>query len=156
MAAIVFVRKHHLRGEGEKNNENDKLLGSIWDYISISANSFLFFALGVEKDTHPFNVSLLSVFVAIFVMLASRIFVIYTGGYILRFLGHPLPFTWQNILNSGSLRGAVSAALILMIPHDYPYRETFLCLAFSMISFSLIFLTVLMQAYLKKIRPSRK
>lgn len=50
----------------------------------------------------------------------------------------------------GGLRGAVSAALILMIPHDYPYRETFLCLAFAMISFSLIFQPVVMQAYLKK------
>jgi len=150
MAAIVFVRKHHLRGEDERGSENAKLFGTIWDYISVLANSFLFFALGVETGAHSFNVTMISVFVAILVMITSRSLVVYIGGFILRLFGHPLPFTWQNILNLGGLRGAVSAALILMIPHDYPYRETFLCLAFAMISFSLILQPVLMQAYLKK------
>lgn len=150
MAAIVFVRKHHLRGEDEKVSEHAKLFGSLWDYISVLANSFLFFALGVETGAHTFNVTLLSVFSAIFVMLVSRSLVIYLGGGALRLFGRRLPLAWQNILNVGGLRGAVSAALILMIPHDYPYRETFLCLAFAMISFSLIFQPVVMQAYLKK------
>jgi len=150
LAAIIFVQKHHLRGEDERENENAKLFGSIWDYISVLTNSFLFFALGTETGAHPFNITLFSIFVAIFVMVTSRSIVVYLGGFFLRIMGHRLPFTWQNILNIGGLRGAVSAALILMVPHDYIYREEFLCLAFAMISFSLIFQPILMQAYLKK------
>lgn len=108
MAAIVFVRKHHLRGEDEKVSEHAKLFGSLWDYISLLANSFLFFALGVETGAHPFNVTLLSIFAAIFVMLASRSLVIYLGGLLLRLFGHGLPLAWQNILNvGGASRGSV-------------------------------------------------
>jgi monovalent cation:H+ antiporter, CPA1 family len=150
LAAIIFVQKHHLRGKDEGKNENAKLFGTIWDYISVLANSFLFFALGTETGAHPFNVTLVSVIVAIFVMLTSRSLVIYFGAFILRLMKHPLPFSWQNVLNFGGLRGAVSAALILMVPHDYVYREAFLCLAFAMIFFTLVFQPLLMQVYLKK------
>jgi Na+:H+ antiporter len=151
-AAIVFAKKQHLREEDEQTVENARLFGSFWNYISIIANSFLFFALGAETGSHPFTVTLLSVLAAILVMLASRSVVIYAGALILKTFGQGLPMTWQNILNIGGLRGAISAALILMIPHDYPYREPFLCLAFAMISFSLIIQPVLLQTYLKKVK----
>ena len=156
LAAIIFAKKQHLRAEDERKVENARLFGSFWNYISIIANSFLFFALGAETGAHSFSVTLLSVVAAILIMLASRCLVIYPGALILRLFGHGLPMTWQNILNIGGLRGAISAALILMIPHNYPYREPFLCLAFAMISFSLIIQPLLLQNYLNRVDLTEK
>lgn len=152
LAAIIFARKQHLREEDEQKLENARLFGSFWSYISTITNSFLFFALGSETGAHPFSVTLLSVVAAILIMLVSRGLVIYPGALLLRLVGHGLPMTWQNILNIGGLRGAVSAALILMIPHDYPHREPFLCLAFAMIAFSLIVQPLVLQSYLKRVK----
>ncbi len=50
------------------------------------------------------------------------------------------------MLNLGGLKGALSVALILMIPNEYAYRHA----ALGMCLFTLVFNPVVLHAYLKK------
>ena len=50
----------------------------------------------------------------------------------------------------GGLRGAVSVALLLMLPEDYIYREYMLCLALVLCLYTLIINPLLLQAYLQR------
>ncbi len=145
MAAIVMnnsIRK-------QEDDEKTTLLNSFWDYMSEVLNGFMFFMLGVATGLHEFDTPFLALIAGVIAMLTARAIVIYGGGMLLRFR-MPLPSLWQHILMLGGLRGAVSAALILLIPNDYPHRDDFLCLAFLLIVFSLIFQPPAMQQLLER------
>lgn len=149
IASITFVRNHCQCGS-EKGHEDAKTFNSFWEYIAILANGFLFFVLGAQTGSHVFGLTFSAVVLSILVLWASRSIVIYTGGGLLKLLDHKLPLSWLHVLNIGGLRGAVSAALILTLPHDYVHRETFLCLGFTLVAASLILQPIAMQLYLKK------
>ncbi len=151
IASITFVRNHCQCGS-EKGHEDAKTFNSFWEYIAILANGFLFFVLGAQTGSHVFGLTFSAVVLSILVLWASRSIVIYTGGGLLKLLDHKLPLSWLHVLNIGGLRGAVSAALILTLPHDYVHRETFLCLGFTLVAASLILQPIAMQLYLKKAR----
>ena len=150
MASIAFVRTHCQCKDFDRAPEDTKTFNSFWEYIAILSNGFLFFVLGAEAGSHPYGLTFLQVVIAAIAMFGARSIVVYIGGRILKGLKHELPMSWLHILNIGGLKGAVSAALILTIPHDYPHRETFLCLAFTLIILSLILQPIIMHYYLKK------
>jgi NhaP-type Na+/H+ or K+/H+ antiporter len=62
---------------------------------------------------------------------------------------------WALCKRLGRLRGAVSAALILLTPEDYAKRDNFLCLAFFLIAFSLVIQPLVMQRYLTKQKKNK-
>ena len=150
MASIAFVRTHCQCKDFSKAPEDSKTFNSFWEYIAILSNGFLFFVLGAEAGSHPYGLTFIQVLIATTLMFGARSLVVYFGGTVLKNLKHELPTPWLHILNIGGLKGAVSAALILTIPHDYAYRETFLCLAFTLIVISLVFQPIAMHYYLKK------
>jgi CPA1 family monovalent cation:H+ antiporter len=51
---------------------------------------------------------------------------------------------------SGGLKGALSVALILMIPRDYPKRHVFLCAALTLCLFTLVCNTLALRVYLSR------
>ncbi len=154
VAAMTFVQYHRQNRaqlqDPQKHQDDARIFDSFWEYIAIVANGFLFFALGAETGAHPYGLTLGSALLTVVVLMASRSVVIYLGGGMLAAVGRRLPWSWLAILNLGGLRGAVSAALILTIAHDYPHREIFLCLAFTLITASLIIQPLAMHFYLKQ------
>ena len=146
MAAIVFSKLWSVSGADEKTKEKARMTGAFWDYISQTLNAFLFFMLGAMTGAHDFSALSLTISVAaVAVLVLSRAFIAYGGGAILR-----LPVSWQNVMMLGGLRGGISAALVLLIPHDYAHQQMFLCLAFIMIAFSLIVFPPFLALYLKR------
>jgi CPA1 family monovalent cation:H+ antiporter len=151
MAAITFYQcranKKVLVSEDEKTHGS---VNDFWEYIALIANGVLFFSLGATTGLHDFSeVPTIAVGVAIVSLVIARCIVVYGGSGILAVIGRKLSMQWQHVLVLGGLRGAVSAALILMIPHDYPHRGTFLCLIVGMIIFTLIIQPVMLKYYLK-------
>ncbi len=120
-----------------------------WDYISQLAGGILFFALGVTVGRHDFPFTWL-IPGSIAVLVLARMLVIYGGAQLLRLTRAPVPRAWQHVLVLGGLRGAVSIALLLMLPEDYIYREYMLCLALVLCLYTLIIHPLLLQAYLKR------
>lgn len=156
--AITFFRYRESRFSRDKkisqsidNKDNTKSINDFWEYIALVANGVLFFSLGATAGLHDFSeVPTFAVIGAIMSLILARCLLVYGGSLLLAGVKHGLPLQWQHVLVLGGLRGAVSAALILMIPHDYPLRGTFLCLIVAMIIFTLIIQPTLLKYYLKK------
>lgn len=121
-----------------------------WEFLGELANAVLFFMLGVEIGAHYYNINWLVMPGVIAALLIARSVVVYGSGAAFRLINVRLPASWQHILNLGGLKGALSVALILMIPKDYALRHLFLCAALAMCLFTLIANTLAMRVYLKK------
>ncbi|MDC0661483.1 cation:proton antiporter [Marinobacter sp. SS21] len=158
-AAWVFM---FVRGRGERppaasdgaptdSLQPPELFVGFWDYLNQLAGGILFFALGVTVGRHEFPFSWLIPGI-ILVLVLARVVVIYGGSALMRAGRVHLPAGWQHVLVLGGLRGAVSAALILMLPEDYVYREYLLCLALVLCLYTLVVHPFLLQAYLQRQR----
>ncbi len=123
---------------------------NFWQFLGDLANAILFFMLGVAIGTQYYNINWMIMLVVIAALLISRSVVVYGFGLLFRLIGIRLPVSWQHILNLGGLKGALSVALILMIPEGYAYRQTFLCAALGMSLFTLVGNTLGLRFYLKK------
>lgn len=151
MAAIVFIQTRVKKNAGEVYRREEGVFDAFWEYLADLTNGILFFALGVATGIHDFKeVPFIAVVTAVVAMVLARIILVYGSSSLLGVIGKSYPRPWQHIMCLGGLRGGVSAALILLIPEDYPYRGHFLCLAFAMISFSLIVQPMLLKMYLKR------
>jgi len=120
-----------------------------WDFLGELANAILFFMLGVEIGSHYYGINWMIMPGVIAALLVSRSVVVYGFSALFRLIGIRIPMSWQHILNLGGLKGALSVALVLMIPKEYAYRDTFLCAALAMALFTLIGNTLALRVYLK-------
>jgi len=157
VAAMVFYRYRKLSAKTPETEERTNYsIANFWEYIALLANGILFFSLGTTTGLHDFSeVPTIAVVVGVAAVFIGRCIVVYGSSGLLRIARHKLAFTWQNILVLGGLRGAVSAALILMIPHDYPYRNIFLCVIVAIIIFTLILQPIALKYYLAKDQSSQ-
>lgn len=121
-----------------------------WDFFAELANALLFFMLGVEISLHYREINWWVMPGVIASMLLARSVVVYGSGVSFRLIGIRLPLSWQHVLNLGGLRGALSVALILMIPENYAYRNLFLCAALVLSLFTLVANTLVLRGYLKR------
>lgn len=124
-----------------------ELFTGFWDYISQLAGGLLFFALGVTVGRHDFPFTWL-IPASILVLLLARALVIYGGGLLFYGTRHKMPIAWQHVLVLGGLRGAVSVALVLMLPETYVYRDFMLCLALVLCLYTLVVHPLILQRYL--------
>jgi CPA1 family monovalent cation:H+ antiporter len=123
---------------------------SLWEFLADLANAILFFMLGVEMGAHTADITWWVMPLVIGALLLARSVVSYGFGLLAKLAGHPLPVSWLHVLNFSGLKGALSVALILMIPRDYPYRHVFLCAALALCLFTLVANTLVMRVYLSR------
>ena len=121
-----------------------------WDFLGELANAALFFILGAEIGNHSDQIAWKLLFVSLVALLFARSVVVYFFGAALSLGRSKIPLAWRHVLNLGGLKGALSVALILMIPTDYPYRNAFLLSALVMCLFTLVVNTLGLRLYLKK------
>ncbi|MBP1904879.1 NhaP-type Na+/H+ or K+/H+ antiporter [Paenibacillus turicensis] len=57
---------------------------------------------------------------------------------------------WKVIINWGGLKGSLSIALALSLPHSFSGRENILVLTFSVVLFSLLFQGLTLNLIIKK------
>ncbi|MFU8813828.1 MAG: cation:proton antiporter [Pseudomonadales bacterium] len=147
-AALAF--RHTRRVDA---SERPELYDQIWTYFGSLSASILYFALGaaIAAQTFVLDWRLPTVILA---LLLSRAALAYGSGWLLRARGRPLPRAWRHVIMLGGMRGAVPAALILMMPTDYPYRSELLALVFVLVGYTLIAHPLLLSAYLQRHRIS--
>lgn len=144
-ASLGFIYTRKKAAKPEKS----ELFNSFWEYLESMAGSVLFFFLGVAAGTHEFPLSW-AIPGVIVILLVARAVVVYGGAQLINRLHSPLPMSWQHIMMLGGLRGAVSAALLLLIPQDYPYLIQMLCLVFTLCVYTLVVHPLLLRRYLQK------
>jgi NhaP-type Na+/H+ or K+/H+ antiporter len=143
-AALAFSHTRRERKLGER-----ELYDEFWEYLGNLGASALFFALGAAMAPQVFALHW-SLGLIILLLLLSRTLLIYGSGPLLRLQGCSLPRSWRHILMLGGLRGAVPAALVLMLPLDYAYRDELLVLVFSLVAYSMLVHPLLLQWYLRR------
>ncbi|GGK82448.1 cation:proton antiporter [Amphritea balenae] len=136
-------------GTNHGSVNNQEFFMAFWEYLELLAGSLLFFALGVAVGAHEFPVSWIIPGVVL-ILLYARAVVVYGFALLLNLGPRKLPKSWQHVLMLGGLRGAVSAALVLMIPPDYEYRILMLCLVFVLCLYTLVVHPLLLRWYLQQ------
>ncbi len=133
-AALAFGYK-----PGPKNRQID-VRNYVWEYFEYLANAVLFFLLGAS-----FMAGIASVGMAIPLLLVSLALLFFARLVSIGILWPVvarMSLTLTKIdfwlLNVAGARGAVSVALILLLPAEFAYKSLFLGLAFYMILFSLL------------------
>ena len=153
MAATMTMTYFHasLYHAHTESEESDSYFNKFWDFLGDLTNKVLFFILGASIGAHLYNLPWKFIPLLILILLLSRTMVVYAAGYLFKVVRSPLPIPWLNVLNIAGLKGALSVALILLIPEDYQFRTLFHCAAFVMILFTLIGNSITMRWYLNRV-----
>lgn len=139
--AFVHARRATL---SQLEGKGVEVFESFWDYLNTLAGGVLFFVLGAAVGGHAFQFNWIFLLV-IALLLCSRAMLVYGGVPLLNLTGAHMAAGWNHVLMLGGLRGAVSAALVLLVPAEYPYRIDLLCLVFV---FTLLTQPPLLRRYL--------
>lgn len=112
-------------------------VASFWEYAAFVVNSIVFLLIGIEvADADLWHKAGL-VLGAVGAVLIGRA-AIYPLSFLVNWLMGEIPLAWQHILFWGSLRGALSMALVLGLPQGFPYRDTLVAATFGVVLFSLL------------------
>jgi len=100
----------------------DEFVEKLWAQFAFMANSVVFILVGFLFASVPHGARDLwiPILVAVVVVMFSRAVSIYGTLMPFNFLrrAEQVPWTWQHLLAWGSLRGALSVMLVLMVPAD--------------------------------------
>ena len=112
-------------------------IGKFWEMIDQLMNAVLFLLVGFEMLIIPFNATLLALgLISILIILLSRYISVKLPIMVLKtkntFEKDVIP-----ILTWGALRGALSVALALAVPH-YMYGDMFVSITYIIVLFSIV------------------
>ena len=150
-ATMIMTHFHdHLSHADKDSRHTDSYFNDFWTFLGDLANKILFFMLGASIGGHLYALPWKMMPFLIIILLFSRSAVVYLSGFLFKQFGRPLSVSWLNVINLAGLKGALSIALILLIPKDYVYRELFHCAAFILILFTLLGNSLAMRWYLNR------
>ncbi|MCA9403894.1 MAG: Na+/H+ antiporter [Candidatus Omnitrophica bacterium] len=138
------------------SNKTRETLDSFWEVIEFVINSLLFLIIGLELQEIPQDHlrSLgMPIVIAILAVNAARGLVVYPVIWLRNKFGtNDIPWKWKHVLFWGGLKGSISIALVVGLPAEMPYRETFLVLAFGVVLFTLIVQGLTMKPLIQSLR----
>ncbi|MEH7083041.1 Na+/H+ antiporter [Neobacillus drentensis] len=132
VAALIFGNYGAKIGMSPTTKLN---INNFWEVTALLANSIVFLMVGLEITKINLADKWGLVFLAILVVLIARSIAVYSS--LLFTKNFPTP--WKHVINWGGLKGSLSIALVLSLPHDFTGREEILIIAFSVVLFSLVF-----------------
>lgn len=122
---------------------------NFWEMIAYVANSLAFLYLGLSMDIMSIGNHLLLVIFAVIAVLAGRFVSIYPIlGITNRFTREKIPMAWRNVAMIGSMRGAISVALVGMLPEG-DFKNTLQIMTFGVVLVSLILQYPILLQYIK-------
>ena len=148
---------------GKLYSMSDKVratLDHFWEVINFIINAILFLIIGVELQVvrqDNFSLSVKVFFCAIFVVLISRLIVVYPVVWIKnRMSDQKISWKWAHVLFWGGLKGSLSIALVVGLPQDFAHRSLFLSMAFAVVLFTLVVQGLTMKPLLKRLGVSEE
>jgi CPA1 family monovalent cation:H+ antiporter len=112
---------------------------SFWEFACFVANSFIFILIGLDLKLWEVPGASWIITCTIGSMLVARAFAVYGWCLPLRRTKDAVPTVVQHLLFWGGLRGALSIALVLGLPTDFPDRPIIIAAVFNAVVFSIIF-----------------
>jgi len=125
------------------DENNDKVQGAqeqVWDYLEYIVNSILFFLLGASffSQASLKIITITVVVIGVIMLFMSRFIALGVLSPLLRIEEENIAHEDFWLLNFSGSRGAISIALILLLPNDFRYKPLFLAIAFVMVIVSLV------------------
>ena len=111
---------------------------TFWEFIAFLINSIIFLLIGLQVNLVTLAQNWFPISVAVVAVLIARAIVVYGLGLITLPLPHVLPLRWLHTLFWSGMRGAVSLAVVLALPFDFPQRALLLDLTFGVVLFTLL------------------
>jgi len=130
----------------------------VWGYLEYVANSILFFLVGASFfsviSQHNISTTLIAAAVAIAVL--PRFIAVYVLRPTLRIYKEKAKLSDVKLLAFSGSRGALSVALILLLPEDFTYRPIFLAIAGIIILMTLIAYPPIVSRILKGVEITKQ
>ena len=122
---------------------------NFWEMIAYVANSLAFLYLGLSMDLASIGNHLPLVAFAVVAVLIGRFVSVYPIlGISNRFTKEKIPMAWRNVAMIGSMRGAISVALVGMLPES-DFKNTLQTMTFGVVLCSLILQYPILVRYIK-------
>ena len=127
-------------GMSEKTQE---ALDTVWEFLAFLLSALVFLLVGLSITVPRLLDSSGPIVVAVLAILVGRVLVVYglVGGssrLIASRFHRAIPLAWLHVMFWGGLRGAVSVALALSLPLDFPQRELVQEITFGVVLFTLL------------------
>jgi CPA1 family monovalent cation:H+ antiporter len=153
-ASFLLAETFHLPGVlavfggalafGYRPDENDDRVQDaqekVWDYLEYIVNTILFFLLGASffSQASLEIITITFVVIGVIMLFMSRFIALGVLRPLLRI--EETKITHQDfwLLNFSGSRGAISIALMLLLPNDFNYKPLFLTMTFVMVIVSLV------------------
>jgi CPA1 family monovalent cation:H+ antiporter len=112
----------------------------VWGYLEYVANSILFFLIGASffSQISQSKITITLIAVAIAIAVLPRLIAVLVLRPVLKIYTETATFNDVKLLAFSGSRGALSVALILLLPEDFKYRPLFLALAGIIILMTLV------------------
>jgi monovalent cation:H+ antiporter, CPA1 family len=125
------------------DENNEKVQGAqeqVWNYLEYIVNSILFFLLGASffSQASLQIITITFVITSMIMLFMSRFIALGILSPFLRIEKEKITRRDFWLLNFSGSRGAISIALILLLPNDFSYKPLFLTIAFVMVFVSLL------------------
>lgn len=100
----------------------EEYMEKFWSYFAFVANSLVFILMGLmfANLSIELKIAILPIFAIIMVVAVARVVSVYVSVSIINTfkLEDTIPQSWQQLLSWGSLRGALTIVMVLLIPDD--------------------------------------
>lgn len=125
----------------------------IWKYGQYVANSILFFLLGASVISQGSlgKIGFAQVLVVLITLLFSRILALVVLKPLIKVDGGIISWLKLLVLNFAGARGAVSIALILLLPNSFALKDEFLNMTFLLVLGSLLLFPPITSKLMKKL-----
>ncbi len=122
----------------------------VWDYLEYIVNSILFFLLGASffSQASLEIISFAFIIIGIIMLFVSRCIALAMVSPLVTIERKRMSFQDFLLLNFSGSRGAISIALILLLPNDFEFKPLFLTAAFVMVIVSLVAYPILLKQVL--------
>jgi len=135
-----------------------EIFAHVWEFMTFVSNSLIFILLGIKIATINFlenwQLILFSSFIVIFIARPISVFINFAFTNLLRKKHEKIPFCHQLIITWSGVRGALSAAVVLLIPPNFIYAEKLQIMTAGVIAMTFLFNATTLSFLLKKLKIS--
>lgn len=136
----------------QTSTDKPYFMDELWETLAYIANGSVFLLMGMTITVSMFEDRWLAMLIAILAIFVARSAAIFGGLYVVnRVVTYPVPTNHQRILLWGGLRGAVTLALALSLPHELDYWYTIQSMAFGVVLFTLFIQAPTMPPLLRRL-----
>ncbi len=106
-------------------------LQGFWEVAAFVINVWLFLLVGIQLSGDLLVREAWSILFAVIALHAGRAVAVYGCFGALHLSGEGVPWRWQHVMVFGNVKGALSMAAVLALPHGIPYRDRLIAIVFG-------------------------